>query len=67
MGYIVIDIWECEDIPSLDLKCWFKNKISVYIPDIIIPEFISGTFILQPSIQKYNKQTGKKIVIKAKK
>ena len=30
-GNIIIDIWECDDIPSLDLKYWFENKISVYI------------------------------------
>ena len=33
-GYILIDIWECEDIQSLDLKCWFEKKISIYILDI---------------------------------
>lgn len=63
-GYIYIDIWECDDIPSLDLKCWFEKNISVYVPIAIIPQSVSDTFILQPSTQKYNKNTGKKIVIK---
>lgn len=63
-GYIVIDIWECEDLPSLDLKSWFENKIILYIPLINIAKDISDNFILQPSKQKYNKQTSKKILVK---
>jgi len=36
MGFIVIPIWECEDVPELDLKSWFESQISPFLAPLIV-------------------------------
>jgi len=48
LGYIVCNIWGCENKTDLDIYQWFKCQISPHFDPITVSEEMRNTFILPP-------------------
>jgi hypothetical protein len=47
LGYVVLNIWECEDTPILDLNKWFESQISIYdMTPIVVSETEREAFVV---------------------
>jgi hypothetical protein len=47
LGYVVLNIWGCEDTPILDLNKWFESQISIYdMTPIVVSEAEREAFVV---------------------